>query len=183
MDDDQDEFILLLNPAVGIQQVPIFNSDQECISAGSLNWYFGVNPATLNGEAVRYNLSVGELKNPQSMPVDVARQLQILEFTNADYQTILSLDPFANGSPTIDETRFFATTTSFPYEPPPQSPACNNGKCTCDSLAQSIKNDFLKDMGTSTKKEYKVGLSASLSGTLLSWIKLTGTADADLYLD
>ena len=44
VDHDQDEFILLLNPAVGIQQVPIFNSDQECISAGSLNWYFGVIP-------------------------------------------------------------------------------------------------------------------------------------------
>src|ERR1700733_5759513 len=137
---DQDEFILLLNPAIAIQQIPVFNTEQQCISAGTLNWYFGVNPAALNGQAARYNLSVGELKNPQSMPVDVAQQLQALKFTNDDFQTILSLDPFANGSTAIDPTRFSPTTTGFPYEPTPQGAACNNGKCTCLSLQQAIKN-------------------------------------------
>jgi len=176
VDHDQDLFILLLNPAIAVQQVPTFSSDQVCTAPASLNWYFGVNPAIGNGSSMTYTVSVGALKNPQANPT-VIQQLTALNFTQADFNTLLALDPFANGSTTIDTTRYSPTTANLPYEPPDTTTECNKGICTCSPTSISLKNELLGDVGTSTKTDYSVGFSESLTGTLTSWLKLGASSD------
>jgi hypothetical protein len=96
--------------------------------------------ATRNtAQAVTYTVPVAWLKNPSLMPPNVAQQLQALKFTNHDYQTILALDPFANGSTTIDPTRFVPTTYAFPYHAPQQGSECNNGTSSCLAISDTIK--------------------------------------------
>ena len=175
---DQDQFVLLLNPAIAVQNAPTFDTSGDCVPPASLNWYFGINPATGTGPTP-YIVSVGALKNPQSNPV-VINQLKALNFTVADFSTILSLDPFANGATTIDPTRYSPTAQNFPYEPPDSTTDCNKGVCTCTSSTLTLKNDLQTDTGNSTKVDYSVSLSESLTGTLTSWLKLGATSDQSL---
>jgi hypothetical protein len=108
-----------------------------------------------------YVVYVSWLKNPSSMPADVAQQFQTLGFTNSDYQTILAQDPFANGSTTIDNSRFALTTTSFPYEPPLQLSDCNAGVCTCSSWAGTVKNEYQTNVSSQAENQSKVGVSVT----------------------
>ena len=162
---DQDQFLLLLNPAVVIKQPSGFDSDQTCTPGTGVTWDFALNPKLASGTAALYPLSVAELKHPESMSPNVAQQLKKLNFNNTDFQTILSLDPFANGATAMDPNRFLPTTLSFPYKPTASSPECNNQTCSCMALTQGIKNELQGDVITGTKEAYKVGLSESLSAT------------------
>lgn len=195
VDHDQDVFLLLLNPAIALQQEHIFSGPGEC-AAGTVNWLFGINTASIPGDAL-YKITVGELRNPASMPADVAAQLNTLNFTLADYQTILAQDPFAGSSTTganavpIDPARYVPTTTAFPYEPPDQASECKSGVCTCPAIANTITNEIASDIGSSTKTEYQVGLSESLNGidagifkfgetVQLNWTWTSTSTDTDM---
>jgi hypothetical protein len=162
IDHDQDVFLLLLNPAIALQQTSIFNGPGSC-SPGAISWMFGINVAQLPNAAL-FKVSVGDLKNPASMPAATAAQLKALNFTNDDYQTILAQDPFAGGSTAIDSTRYVPTTTSFPYEPPDQSTECPGGVCSCIAVADTIKNEIATSIGNSFQSQYKVGVTESLTG-------------------
>jgi hypothetical protein len=157
IDHTQDAFILLLNPAVAVQQTQQVVNNQ----CGPLvaNWYMGVSGSS--GTQQRYTVYAEWLKNPSSMPQNVAHQLQTLGFTSTDYQSILAQDPFANGSTTIDNTRFIPTTYSFPYEPPLQASDCNNGVCSCMSMSDTIKNEIQTEVGSKSQTQYSLGFSES----------------------
>jgi hypothetical protein len=177
VDHDQDSFLLLLNPAVAVGTVHNFDSG-VCSSTG-VSWNFGVNTKLAPTQAL-YRVTVGELKNPASMPADVAAQLKQLNFTAADYQTILAQDPLASNPTalpsTVDSTRFIPTTITFPYEPPDQSSECNAGVCSCLSITGGIKNEFQADTGVASESSYKVGMSES-TGFNAGVFKFGETAD------
>lgn len=169
IDHNQDTFILLLNPAIAVKQNSRF-SGAVCSATNNVSWHFGLN--STSGTEDLFTLSVAQLKNPASMPQNVAQQLQTLGFTNADFQTILSLDPFANGSTTVDPSRYSPTTVAFPYEPAQQAQDCNGGVCSCLSISAGLKNDFESGQGETTKTQYQVGLKESVSGINLGIFKL-----------
>ena len=91
--------------------------------------YLWLNPlvtVSATGKDVQYTLSndgpamniqwvsVGQLKNPSTIPPGVLQQLAARGITSADYQTILSQDPFAWGSTTIDTARFVQASVTPP---------------------------------------------------------------------
>jgi hypothetical protein len=166
VDHDQDTFLLLLNPAIALQQTSTFNTG--VCSASVVNWLFGLNISQVPNQAL-FKVTVGDLKNPAAMPAATAAQLNALNFTTADYQTILAQDPFANGSTAVDSfsARYIPTTTSFPYEPP-DTTECASGVCSCVAVSSSLKNELATDVGSSVVSSYKVGLSFSLSGIPVS---------------
>ncbi len=183
VDHSQDEFNLLINPAVAI--------NNQC-SQQAINWYMCLSGSSATEDL--QTLPVAWLTNPSSMPLAVAQTFRALGFTNSDYQTILSADPFANagvattidtlrfapiasgsittaigstpianGPITIDPKRFLATTYSFPYEPPLQESQCNNGTCNCLAFSGVIKNELQTSTATASQIQYSAGLKEQLS--------------------
>ena len=149
VDHSQDFFYILLNPAIAAS-----------VQGTTAQWNAGYKGAS----AEWYKLYVSWLQcpsgsQPSCMPANVAQQLKSLGFTNADYQTILSQDPFANGSTAIDPKRFARTTLTFPYEPPQQEGDCSNGVCTCAALSQTIKNELQTGISSQTQTQYSVGFA------------------------
>jgi hypothetical protein len=147
IDHGQDQFVLLLNPAISVR------------AAGTnVVWNIGYSGT----QEHLYTLTVSWLKNPSSMPSNVALQLKTLGFTTNDYQQILAQDPFVNGSTTIDSNRFVPTTFSFPYEPPP----------SCSTFSQSIKNELVNEVSTGVQNQYSAGFTAS-AGTPVASLKIS----------
>jgi hypothetical protein len=161
IDHGQDQFILLLNPVVYVQEQ----------QPTKVVWNLGYTGPS----AIVYTVYVSWLKNPSSMPANVAAQLQQLGFTNSDYQTILAQDPFANGPANIDLSRYAPTTWTFPYEPPLQASDCNQGVCTCTSFSEVIKNDLQNDDTSSYENQYSISLSKRLGLTDLIGLKATAS--------
>lgn len=149
VDHDLDEFVLLTDPVVSIQQTSAAALWSLALAGGSFN---------------TTNLTVGELKNPSSMPPDVARHLAALGFTNSDFQTILSLDPFAFGATSVDPLRYTDTGLQLGYEPPPAN-TCTNGLCPCVTAQYPISNTLLNAVNQSFSTQYSVGLSGGALGT------------------
>jgi hypothetical protein len=170
-----DMFLLLMNPAVGAQTSVTGAVGGTC---GPIvgQWYMGLSGS---GTEELYEIYAQYLQDPSTMPSDVAQQLQALHFTTADYQKILSLDPFVNGSTSIDTNRFIPTTWSFPYEPPLSS-ECTNGVCTCASLSNTVKNELENDVGTSYGTTYTTSATIKASESFLDDIfGLTESATAN----
>jgi hypothetical protein len=103
IDHDEDRIYLWLNPGVEVSQ-----------DGNSIDW--SLIPTGTN-MTIQY-VEVGWLKNPTTMPPGVQTQLQSAGITSTDYATILTADPFANGSNGLDLSRFIELSESFPYEPP-----------------------------------------------------------------
>lgn len=61
---------------------------------------------------------VGHLRNPSSMPSNVAALLATYNIMTDDYQDILDAYPFANENTQLDTNRFKPLEQSFPYIPP-----------------------------------------------------------------
>jgi hypothetical protein len=147
IDHGQDLFFLLLNPAVSV------------IALGKMaQWNLGF----AGDSAQLYRLSVSELKNPGSMPKDVADELRNRGFTNEDFQTILAQDPFSQSQATVDPVRFVPTTLTFPYEPP-DSASCPGGACTCASITSTIKNDFAREVTRQYQSKYSTSASIGVA--------------------
>jgi hypothetical protein len=104
IDHDHDVFVLLLNPLLQVTVFPGNNVQQAFTTDGPV----------MN---IQY-VYVGWLRNPQAMPPGVKHELDAAGLTAADYAQILSTNPFASGSTTIDTDRYLATPQSFAYEPP-----------------------------------------------------------------
>jgi len=108
-----------------------------------------------------YTLSVSQLKNPQSMPPNVASVLNAHGLTVGDFANILTLDPFAQGQTTIDPVRFAATTWALPYEPPATGSDCAGGVCSCIAYSETLKNDFQSAVTSDVKSDQNVGFTES----------------------
>ncbi|HEX5758463.1 MAG TPA: hypothetical protein VF121_04675 [Thermoanaerobaculia bacterium] len=152
VDHGQDQFVLLLNPAIAVN-----------VQGNNVTW----NVGHTGPSALLFTVFASELKDPSTMRPPVARQLQTLGFTNEDFQTILSADPFAANLP-IDPKRYVPTTWTFPYEPALASADCNGGVCSCISFTQALKNDFQTEKATESSLELSISLStgAGLSDIL-----------------
>jgi hypothetical protein len=101
---DYDLFLLLLNPVVTAQQYP----------QNFVLWSMGTK-----GPAEIHEVYAGELKKTWPMADGTKAALDKRGLTDADYAQILSTNPFAKGSGTIDPDRFIPINVSFPYRPPP----------------------------------------------------------------
>jgi hypothetical protein len=151
IDHDADAIYLWLNPRVHISAV-----------GNKMKWTLG----TSGGESMHIQyVRVGWLKNPSTMPSGVADELARHQITSSEFLNILSANPFANGSTTIDATRFVQTRTTFPYEPP----FAENEEPLAYTL--SVDNATTTAHTSSHEKEYKVGLKASVGTpeTFKSW--------------
>jgi hypothetical protein len=167
---DLDQFILLTDPVVTIQQ-----------TGSAALWSLGVS----GGSFDIFPVTVGELRNPSTMLPDVARHLAALGFTNADFQTILKLDPFANASTSVDPsqfpTRYTFTGLQLGYEPP-NPLTCTNGLCPCVNTQYPMSNETDGTIASSFQTQYSVTDSVgSLKNTgLVSETSFTWTATAAL---
>jgi Domain of unknown function (DUF5050) len=103
---DYDLFELLLNPLVTAQEYP-----QDVVL-----WNMGVHGS--KGAAI-LEVYVGWLNGHMEMPKGTKAALDARGLTQKDYDQILSANPFAAGSGTIDPNRFIANGQQFPYSPPP----------------------------------------------------------------
>jgi hypothetical protein len=155
----QDRFVLLLNPVVAVT-----------VQGSQVAW----NVGHTGSSAQLFEVFASELKDPSTMRPPVASQLQALGFTNDDFQTILSADPFAAGSP-VDPARYVPTTWTFPYEPALASSDCNGGVCSCVSFTQALKNDLQTEHATGGSLEFAVSMSETVGIGLISTLKHTTT--------
>jgi len=162
IDHDQDQFILLLNPAVATDAV-------EGCGPTTLNWSFGLSGSV--GTPFIDKMPVEWLKNPSLMEPNVAKQYADLGFTASDYQAILQLDPFANGPAQLDTTRFVPTTYAFGYHAPAQAANCNDGICTCLPMKQGMTNQLQNDVQHQSQTQYSVG--ATEKGDFLGLFSIT----------
>lgn len=138
IDHGQDLFILLLNPVVLVQSLGRLTS---------VDWNLGIGGPS----ALTLPVSVSELRNPNTMPAPVAAEFQRRGFTAADFQSILALNPFANGGTTIDPARYARTTESMPYRAP-----VLGGSCTVTT--KRISNDLLREHTASSTMSYTTSL-------------------------
>jgi hypothetical protein len=176
---DQDMFILLLNPTLTLTM----DSDKN------IYW----QPGFSGDAAERYEVYVGELRNPATMRPAVASVLKGLGFTAADYKTIRCKDPFSGpgvtgpggavpdpcewvaydlasgGAAGLDPNRFRLTTYILPYEPP-QHPLD-----LCPSITATIKNDYATENDQSTQDETTVSFQQGGGLSSLWSLKLEGS--------
>ena len=96
IDHGQDMFLLLLNPAIVVESL-----------GRNSNWNFGYSGPS----ALLYKVYVSWLRNEQRSMPDPVKDFPMNQyhFKQADFQTILAQDPFAEGSGTIDPARFART--------------------------------------------------------------------------
>ena len=150
IDHDQDEIYLWLNPRVSFAQ-----------SGNSTLWTLGINPDTPAGKSMDVQfVKVGMLKGTIPMDTGVANELAFHNITKAQYPALIAMDPFANGSTSIDTNRFQLNGQSFPYE----KSAPSTQLALTGSTAQS-------SMSLATT-ENTVGASLT-AGTATTWSKLT----------
>ena len=152
MDHGQDQFVLLLNPAIAVSR------DHNKVS-----W----NVGHTGSSGQLFTVFASELQNPASMRPSVAEQLRKLNFTDADFKRILSADAFAANLP-IDPKRYVPTTWTFPYEPALASTDCNGGVCSCLAFTQTLKNDLQTEKASESSLELSISFSegAGLSDIL-----------------
>lgn len=168
IDHGQDMFLLLLRPSVTLKK-----------NGNTILWSF------TNGGSL-YEVLVSELRNTSTMRPAVAKVFNELGFTNQDYQSILSEDPFGGtvntgsttthgalgtlsggvfttggNGPTLDGRRFWYTGWNFPYEPTKASTSCNNGVCNCTAITNSFTNDRATDHITEDVGQTTVDLFGS----------------------
>ena len=140
---------MLLNPAVALRASAANRSTLEGCVPTQINWQV----AAFGSQTLEtYTVSVSQLKNPQSLPPNVANVFNAHGFTANDFANILTLDPFAQGQTTIDPVRFAATTWALPYEPPATGSNCPGGICSCLAYVESLNNDFQTAVTAAVKK-------------------------------
>ena len=151
IDHDSDLIYLWLNPMVDV------------VAEGNNVKY------TLSNDGPAMNIqwvSVGQLKNPASIPPGVLQQLAARGLTSTDYQTILSQDPFSYGPARIDTSRFVQASVTLPYEPPiaqgDQPP----------SAQLTLTNETTVSQGQTAQSSYAVGftIKANTPVVFTSWL-------------
>jgi hypothetical protein len=144
---DEDHIYLLLNPIVHVT-----------ISGKKLNYSNGVDGAVAD---IIY-VYPPWLRNPSSMPADVAQHLAARGMTADDYAQILTADPFATGSTAIDPRRFVQTNTTLPYE----APLMPTDGATLSSYTVTSETDNTQTATnqTSTSLDLKITVSEGFPG-------------------
>jgi hypothetical protein len=136
---DQDDIVILVNPAV---------------SVASLNRLVSWNLGFVGPSAVLMHLSLGWLTKPDTMPVNVATALGQHGITKDDYPDIANQDPFVVADFRISPPRFVPTTWVLPYEPPATSNSCNGGVCTSPVFTETLKNQLQAEISHQTQTQY-----------------------------
>jgi hypothetical protein len=157
IDHDHDLFYLWLNPLVKVDIFP----------GNKVGWGIGVDGPTM---LIQY-VYAGWLKNPNSMPPGVQRELAAAGLTPSDYTNILSTNPFTSGAAAIDHNRFLLTTQSFPYEPP--FGASDSVPTTTLSMQNSVTNT------TTHKVDVQYGVKVTVSANIADLIELKATGSLD----
>jgi hypothetical protein len=158
---DQDTFIILLNPSISVYSGENFHppsSSGACVPA--IQWRTGIDGPS----AQPYTLTVQDLKSLASLTAlypNVGAVMQLHGITQTDFDTIRSLDPFANGPAPIDSGRYVRTTHTFAYRPPDTSQTCNSQGCTCMVMSSAKIDNELAASTTTNKTSYSVGLKES----------------------
>jgi hypothetical protein len=147
-----DLFYLWLNPNLSVAMDP----------GERLSWGLGVDGANMTIQWV----SVSELQNPSSMAPGLKQQLDAAGLTQSDYATILTANPFASGTTTIDPTRYWLYNQSFPYEAPlaPSDPVPTESYTLTDSTTQTSTQTQEVQYGVSVSVE--AGIQAPFSAKL-----------------
>jgi len=149
IDHGYDEFVLWLNPILHVT-----------VQGKKLTYTPGVDGSALQSIYVY----ASELKNPTTMRADVAAALNARGLTVTDYNNILSADPFANGSASINDSRFVQLSTTFPYEPPLTATDLQN--VTTYTITNDATSTVTKQtIGTNT---FSITASATVSGGIVS---------------
>jgi hypothetical protein len=150
---DQDHILLLLNPAITIQNV-----------VGQTFWSLGIAGSSEDIAA----LTVYDLKHPDLAPGPTQTLFTAHGFNTNDFKQILNQDPFSTGSLSIDSSRFLRTSKTIQYLPPDN--ICN-GPCTCLVYAETIKNDIQNEASqtfeTQYNVDYKINTGAGYTGSSL----------------
>lgn len=130
----------------------------------NLVWELGVDGPIMN---IQY-VTAGWLKNPSSMPPRVKKKLDAAGLTRADYAKILSVNPFASGSKTIDPNRYLPVAQSFAYEPP------DSASDPVPTETYALQNSLTSTTTHTTQVQYGVSVSV-LANYLLASLKVTGS--------
>jgi hypothetical protein len=100
-------------------------------------------------------VTVGWLKNPSSMPLEVEQQLGAAGLKPSDYSMILSTNPFASGAKTIDPNRYLPISQSFQYEPP------DNASDPVPTETYTVQNSVTQTSTHTSQVQYGVSISVS----------------------
>jgi hypothetical protein len=150
LDHNNDIIYLWLAPTVSL-------TGNSC--GNKVSWGFGTSTGI-----VKY-VYAGWLKDPSTMPQDVAEALGVSGITTAEYSNILALDPLANGGvPT--SPRYTDAYFNFPYEPP------KLGNTSTPATTTTLNNSNTYTDGATTSTTYSVGGSIS---NVLSKIGVSAT--------
>jgi hypothetical protein len=138
IDHDHDLIYLWLNPEIDLQ-----------MTSSSAIWNL-INTGTAD---IQY-LYVGWLKDPSKVPPGLMQRLQSHGVTALDFPTIMQRDPYANGSPPLDHTRYQSVNQTFPYEPP------YSATDPVPTLAFNASYSTTSTSGSAATDDYKVSITA-----------------------
>lgn len=163
VDHNYDQIEIWLNPVVLIEH---FNNNVVVGEDGS-------DPRDTPGELDTIPLFVKDLKSLMNgtftgdpdIPMRLARGWAGTGqgLTSADYATILARDPFANGSTTIDPTRFQLNGQNFNYIPPPGGGQPDKTTLGINYTTATTESEMASDA-------YSVATTFDLSETFLGFI-------------
>ena len=145
-----DSFDILLNPAVELSKV-----------GDSTQWSLGHS----GNFAQKIQVYVKELLDPKgTMRQSVADAFKNAGLTQADFDEILKVDPFARGETQINSSRFSPTEFSFTYEPLLASSDCNGSICHCFGESSTLENDFVNEMTIAYEQNVTVKADVGVKG-------------------
>lgn len=152
MDHNQDQILLMLNPAI-----------TTASAFGLMDWqlgYYGPNP-------IFFPLTIAELKDPTLMTTGTQKLIAAAGLSKTDFDAIRALDPFADlpvDTPIVDsnfdKTRF-ANVLSYAYKP-----SSNAGQgCLVDTnqITNTYSSDQTSEKVGSFAKSYTVSVKSSSS--------------------
>lgn len=161
IDHDFDQITIWLNPVLEIEQF----GNNVILGQG------GFDPRDPTGEVDTITLFVSDIKSliagtftgDPDIPNRLARTWagSGQGITTADLSTILARDPFANGSTTIDTTRFTLTGQNFTYAPPPGGGTPDLVGLTLNYLTTTMQTEGASD-------SYSVGVTIDVSQSFFS---------------
>ena len=147
---DDDLFYLWLNPTLSVTVDP----------HKSVSWMISIDGQEMNIQPV----TVGELKNPATMPANLKRELDAAGLTPSDYESILNMNPFAFGPAAIDPKRFAAQPQALSYV---YNPAI------VQTQGYTLSSSEIQKSTHTTENTY--GVTASASAGMQGIFKVTAT--------
>ena len=144
---DNDIIWLWLSPAISLAATTSTSCENKLV------WSFG------RSTGIAQYVYVAWLKNPSTMPANVAQVLAAHKITASEYSRLLSYDPLANGG-TPPSPRYTDTNFNLPFEPPAP------GNTSTPAVTIEIDNsDTVSDTTTITTTN-TVGESLSISAAV-----------------